>query len=139
MTQGTKPKLTQTIVGAAMKRTPDGKQFAEPQILRDHEVGGLLLVVGCARRRGASTTSPMGRSRTGAVTAKVRMPLGDAMTMPVPDARTTARAVKVEVAQGRDPHARRRTRGRQSDRRARYSAPDGRRRRRSLRPDDREE
>ena len=33
------------------------------------------------------------------------MTLGDAMTMPLPDARTAARAVKVEVAQGRNPHA----------------------------------
>ena len=33
------------------------------------------------------------------------MPLGEAMTTPLPDARTAARAVKIEVAQGRNPHA----------------------------------
>ena len=76
-----------------------------PSKSRDHEVGGLLLVVGVRKATWASITSPMGRARTASRHAKVRMKLGDAMTMPLPDARTAARAVKLEVAQGRNPHA----------------------------------
>jgi hypothetical protein len=44
LTENSKLNLTQTIVGVALKRTPNGK--FTPKALRDHQVGGLLLVVG---------------------------------------------------------------------------------------------
>jgi integrase len=101
-----KPKLTQTIVGAALKRTPDRK--FTPKALRDHDVGGLLLVVGTRTATWCIDYKPHGTRKDGRRRSKVRMTLGDATTMPLPDARTAARAIKVEVAQGRDPHAERR-------------------------------
>jgi integrase len=97
-------KLTQTTVGALLKRKSDGN--FTPSKTRDHEVGGLLLIV---RTRAATwfvDYKPHGfNPETGNRWSRVRMKLGDAMTMPLPDARTVARAVKVEVAQGRNPHA----------------------------------
>ena len=96
-------RLTQTIVGALLKRGPDGL-FA-PSKTRDHEVGGLLLVVGVRKATWCVDYKPHGTREDGRRHAKVRMQLGDAMTMPLPDARTAARAVKIEVAQGRSPHA----------------------------------
>ena len=103
-------KLTQTIVGAFLKRGPDGG--FTPSETRDHEVGGLLLVVGVRKATWCVDYKPHGTREDGRRHAKVRMTLGDAMTMPLPDARTAARAVKLEVAQGRDPHAERGMRGR---------------------------
>ena len=97
------PRLTQTIVGALLKRGPDGL-FA-PSKTRDHEVGGLLLIVGVRKAAWCVDYKPHGTREDGRRHAKVRMQLGDAMTTPLPDARTAARAVKIEVAQGRDPHA----------------------------------
>ena len=96
-------KLTQTTVGALLKRGPDG--LFTPTTTRDHEVGGLLLVVGVRKATWAVDYKPHGTRQDGRRHAKVRMTLGDAMTTPLPDARTAARAVKIEVAQGRHPHA----------------------------------
>ena len=96
-------KLTQAIVGALLKRGPDG--CFTPSKTRDHEVGGLLLVIGVRKATWCVDYKPHGTREDGHRHAKVRMPLGDAMTTPLPDARTTARAVKIEVAQGRHPHA----------------------------------
>jgi hypothetical protein len=104
-----KLKLTQTIVGTALRRTPDGK-FAPKAPLRDHEVGGLLLVIGARTAIWCVDYKPRGRREDGRRHSKVRMTLGDAATMPLSDARTAARAIKVEVAQGRDPHAEKRAR-----------------------------
>ena len=100
-------KLTQTTVGALLRRGPGGS-FLTPGISRDHEVGGLLLVVGARKATWAVDYKPHGTREDGKRHAKVRMKLGDAVTLPVPDARTAARAVKLEVAQGRDPHAEKR-------------------------------
>ena len=75
---------------------------------RDHEVGGLLLVVGARKATWCVDYKPHGTREDGSRHAKVRMTLGDAMTMPLPDARTAARAIKLEVAQGRNPHAEKR-------------------------------
>jgi integrase len=86
-----------------LKRGPNG--LFTPSATRDHEVGGLVLVVGVRKATWAVDYKPHGTREDGRRHAKVRMKLGDAMIMPLPDARTTARAVKVEVAQGRDPHA----------------------------------
>jgi integrase len=99
----TMTKLTQTTVGALLKRRPDGA--FTPSRTRDHEVGGLLLVIGVRKATWAVDYKPHGTREDGRRHAKVRMTLGDAMTMPLPDARTAARAVKLEVAQGRNPHA----------------------------------
>ena len=96
-------RLTQTIVGASLKRGPDG--LFTPSTKRDHEVGGLLLVVGVRKAAWCVDYKPHGTREDGRRHAKVRMTLGDAMTTPLPDARTAARAVKIEVAQGRNPHA----------------------------------
>ena len=96
-------RLTQTIVGPLLKRGPDG--FFAPSKTRDHEVGGLLLVVGVRKATWCVDYKPHGTREDGRRHAKVRMPLGDAMTTPLPNARTAARAVKIEVAQGRNPHA----------------------------------
>ena len=76
-----------------------------PSQTRDHEVGGLLLVVGVRKATWAVDYKPHGMREDGGRHAKVRMTLGDAMTMPLSDARTAARAVKLEVAQGRNPHS----------------------------------
>ena len=102
-----KLKLTQTIVGIALKRTPDGN-FAPKAPVRDHEVGGLLLVIGARTATWCVDYKPRGRREDGRRHSKVRMTLGDAAMMPLSDARTAARAIKVEVAQGRDPHAEKR-------------------------------
>jgi integrase len=100
-------KLTQTAVGALLKRGPDGS--FKPSVTRDHEVGGLLLVVRTRFATWFVDYKPHGfNPATGNRWSRVRMKLGDAMTMPLPDARTAARAVKLEVAQGRDPHAEKR-------------------------------
>jgi integrase len=96
-------RLTQTIVGALLKRGPNGL-FA-PSKTRDHEVGGLLLVVGVRKATWCVDYKPHGTREDGRRPAKVRMQLGDAMTTPLPDARTAARSVKIKVAQGRSPHA----------------------------------
>jgi integrase len=96
-------RLTHTIVGALLKRGPEG--LFMPSKMRDHEVGGLLLVVGVRKAAWCVDYKPHGTREDGRRHAKVRMQLGDAMTMPLPDARTAARAVKIEVAQGRNPHA----------------------------------
>ena len=106
MTEDPKLKLTQTTVGAALKRTPEGK--FTPKTLRDHEVGGLLLAVGTRKATWCVDYKPHGMREDGRRHSKVRMTLGDATTMPLPDARTAARAIKVGVAQGRDPHAEKR-------------------------------
>ena len=99
----TMTKLTQTTVGALLKRKPDGS--FTPSATRDHEVGGLVGVVGVRKATWCVDYKPHGTREDGRRHAKVRMTLGDMMTMPLPDARTAARAVKVEVAQGRNPHA----------------------------------
>jgi integrase len=104
-----KLKLTQTIVGAALKRTSDGK-FAPKAPLRDHEVGGLLLVIGTRTATWCIDYKPHGTREDGRRHSKVRMTLGAATMMPLADARTAARVIKVEVAQGRDPHAEKRAR-----------------------------
>ena len=80
---GHEPKhnLTQTIVGAALKRTPDGK-FAPKAPLRDHEVGGLLLVVGIRTATWCVDYKPHGTREDGRRHSKVRMTLGDATMMP---------------------------------------------------------
>ena len=95
-------RLTQTTVGALLKRGPDGS-FTRRRT-RDHEVGGLLLVVGIRKATWTVDYKPHGTREDGRRHAKVRMTLGDATTIPLPDARIAARAVKLEVAQGRDPH-----------------------------------
>lgn len=99
-------KLTQTTAGALLKRKPDGS--FKPSATLDHEVGGLRLVVGARKATWTVDYKPHGTREDGRRHAKVRMTLGDAMTMSLPDARTAARAVKLEVAQGRDPHAEKR-------------------------------
>jgi integrase len=96
-------KMTQTTVSALLKRSPDGS--FQSSVTRDHEVGGLLLIVSARKAIWAVDYKPHGKRDDGRRFAKVRMTLGDAMTMPLPDARTAARAVKIEVSQGRDPHA----------------------------------
>ncbi len=106
MIEDPKPKLTQTIVSAALKRKSDGK--FTPKTLRDHEVAALMLIVGTRRATWCVDYKPHGTRQDGHRHSKVRMTLGDATTMPLPEARTAARAIKVEVAQGRDPHAEKR-------------------------------
>lgn len=96
-------KLTQTTVGALLKRKPGGS--FTPSATLDHEVGGLRLVVGARKATWTVDYKPHGTREDGRRHAKVRMTIGDAMTMPLPDARNAARAVKLEVAQGRSPHA----------------------------------
>lgn len=113
MSRDGKTKLTQTLVTAALKRTPDGKQFAAPQVLRDHEVGGLLLIVGARSATWCVDYKPHGLRQDGKRHSKVRMKIAanetdDATQISLPDARTHARAIKLEVAQGRDPHAEKR-------------------------------
>jgi integrase len=100
-------KMTQTTVGALLKRGPNGG-FIKPSVTLDHEVGGLRLVVGARQATWTVDYKPHGTREDGRRHAKVRMTLGDAMTMPLPDARTAARAVKLEVAQGGNPHAEKR-------------------------------
>jgi integrase len=99
-------KMTQTTVSAALKRGHDQK--LRPKTLRDHEVGGLLLHVGGRTASWMVDYKPHGKREDGRRRSKIRMKLGDAMTIPLPDARTAARAVKVKVAEGRDPHAEKR-------------------------------
>jgi integrase len=106
LSENSKLNLTQTIVGVALKRTPNGK--FTPNALRDYQVGGLLLVVGTRTATWCVDYKPHGTREDGRRHSKVRMTLGDATTMPLSDARTAARAVKVEVAKGRDPHAEKR-------------------------------
>jgi integrase len=106
LTEDPKLKLTQTIVSTALKRTPNGR--FTPKTLRDHQVGGLLLVVGTRAATWCVDYKPHGVRDDGRRNSKVRMTLGDATTMPLSDARTTATAIKVEVAKGRDPHAEKR-------------------------------
>jgi integrase len=99
----TMTRLTQAIVGALLKRERDG--CFTPSKTRDHEVDGLRLIVGTRKATWTVDYTPHGTREDGRRHAKVRMKLGDAMTMPLPDARTAARAVKIEVAQGHNPHA----------------------------------
>ena len=68
-----------------------------PSKTRDHEVGELLLVVGVRKAAWCVDYKPHGTREDGHRHAKVRMQLGDAMTTPLPDARTAARAVKIET------------------------------------------
>jgi hypothetical protein len=90
-----------------LKRKSNGN--FTPSKTRDHEVGGLLLIVGTCAASWFVDYKPHGfNPETGNRWSRVRMKLGDAMTMPLPDARTVARAVKVEVAQGRNPQILRR-------------------------------
>jgi integrase len=71
------------------------------------------LAVGVRTATWCVDYKPRGTREDGRRHSKVRMKLGDALIMSLPDARTAARAAKVAVAQGRNPHAE--TRARQAD------------------------
>src|SRR5271166_6591150 len=94
--------LDQKAVTAALRRGSDGAFTAK--ILRDHVVGGLLLVVGRRKASWQLSYIPHGRRADGRRHGRVQMAIGDAITMSLPQARTEARALKAAIAKGRDPH-----------------------------------
>ena len=65
-------RLTQTTVGALLKRGPDG--LFTPSKTRDPEVGGLLLIIGVRKATWCVDYKPHGTREDGRRHAKVRMP-----------------------------------------------------------------
>jgi integrase len=94
-------KLTQTVVDALVRRGLDGR-FTPSRTL-DDRVGGLVLAVG--PRRAAWTVSyiPHGRTAAGKRLGRATMTIADATFISVHDARAKAQAIKLMVAEGRDP------------------------------------
>src|ERR1700722_16460257 len=94
------PKITETVRSAALRRP------LKPSLTRDSEIPGLCLHVTTRRAFWALSYQPKG---TNPATGKrwgggVRHELGDAMLVPVSEARGLALAAKAVVRAGGDPH-----------------------------------
>jgi integrase len=100
---GKRSRITQTTVGAAIRRDADGA--FKPAVVKDDQVNGLALHVTTRRAFWALTYQPHGINpstgkRWGGGT---RFELGDAFAMPLADARTAALVAKAKVRAGGDP------------------------------------
>lgn len=95
-------KLTQSSVGAALKHNATGNMKTSTK--RDTEIAGLRLSVGKKRARWVFSYRP--HSSGGAKRLATRdLTLGDAMLIPLSEARRLALLAKAAVANGDDPHA----------------------------------
>jgi integrase len=92
-------KITETTRANALRRP------LTPSVTHDSDVPGLALHITSKRGFWAFSYTPHGfNPATGKRWGSTRLELGDAMTMPVWEARSTALAGKAAVRAGRDPH-----------------------------------
>jgi integrase len=91
-------KITEATRQAALRRP------LKPTVIKDAEIAGLQLIVTTRRGFWCQFLQPRGRDQDGKRWRMVRHELGDALQMPVQDARTASLEAKAAIRQGRDPH-----------------------------------
>jgi hypothetical protein len=92
-------KITEPVRTAMLKRP------FHPDVAWDADISGFALHVTLKRAFWAQHYSPAGRNpSTGKRRGSTRFELGDAVLMPIPNARAAALTAKAAVLDGRDPH-----------------------------------